>query len=161
MPAPRTPPAPAPPRQAVLVVDDDPAVRRAMVRVLTRAMPELEVREADSGERALAQLREHPVDLVLSDYRMPGMNGLEFLRALDGIARDVPRVLVTAYPDLDLAVAALNDAHVGRFIMKPWPKEELVATVRELLAQRRDLAAARAQYARTFDALRRSRPGDG
>lgn len=142
-----------PPRPVILVVDDDAAVRRALVRLLARAFPGAVLHQADSGDRALAWLREHPVDLVLSDYRMPGLNGVEFLKALDGIARDVPRVLVTAYPDLDLAVAACNDARVGRFIMKPWRKEDLVATVTQLLVTRREQQAAMAHYAQTFHAL--------
>jgi response regulator RpfG family c-di-GMP phosphodiesterase len=85
---------------------------------------------------------------------MPGMDGLEFLRQAQGLAPAAPRVLVTAFPDLQLAVNAVNESRIQRFVTKPWDSDEMVATVHRLLASGQAEEQKRQQFARSLEALR-------
>jgi response regulator RpfG family c-di-GMP phosphodiesterase len=73
-------------------------------------------------------------DLVISDNRLPGMSGIEFLAKVRQTHSDTIRMLVTGYPDLESAVAAINKGQVYRYILKPWENEELRLLVRQALA---------------------------
>jgi len=113
----------------VLVVDDEPPVCTALCRLLERAS--LDTTGFNDPFDAAKAAREEPFALVLSDYLMPGMTGLELLRE---VARAVPltrRILITGYADLDQAIDAFNEGVIHRFIRKPWSNEELVEVCRE------------------------------
>jgi len=86
-----------------------------------------------SPEAALARGEERDFDLVLSDYRMPSMNGVEFLTRFMRLQPDVPRVIVSAYADREAIIAAVNETNLSRFIQKPWNDDELRATVTAVL----------------------------
>ena len=124
----------------VLVVDDEPDILEA-VRAFLEGSLGVEVVTASSGEAALGEMRKTSVDLVLSDYRMPGMDGLAFLRQAEELRPDVPRVLMTAFPDMQLAIAAVNEANIARFLTKPVDPSALGDMVKGLLsvARRRRL----------------------
>lgn len=108
---------------AVLVVDDDPQIVRALERTLRR---EFTVLRASSGDEALQAVRESDVAVVLTDQRMPGMEGVQLLARLQAEAPAIVGILLTAYSDMDAAIAAINQAHAFGYLPKPWEDEELV-----------------------------------
>src|SRR5215207_10831148 len=128
---------------SLLVVDDDAVVREALVEALVEAG--YEVRGADDGARAVALLAERAPDVVLSDVRMPGMDGLALLALLRERAPDVPVLLMTAYDDMPTVVAAMREGATD-FLVKPLDLHELRARVARVIDDRR--ARARAAHGR-------------
>jgi thioredoxin reductase (NADPH) len=126
---------------AILTVDDDPAVSRAVARdVRRRYGEEYRVVRADSGEQALEALREiklrgDRVAVILADYRMPRMNGIQFLEAAMDLFPSARRVLLTAYADTDAAIDAINLVDLDHYLLKPWnpPEEKLYPVLDALL----------------------------
>ena len=131
-----------PVRPAILTVDDDPAVSRAIARDLRRRYGDRHrIVRAESGESALDALRQiklrgEQVAVLLADFRMPGINGLEFLEQAMDIFSFAKRVLLTAYADTDAAIEAINVVDLDYYLLKPWdpPEEKLYPVVDELLA---------------------------
>ncbi|MGW2420434.1 FAD-dependent oxidoreductase [Streptomyces sp. NPDC001709] len=128
-------------RTVILTVDDDPGVSRAVARDLRRRYGEsYRIVRAESGESALEALRELKlrgdlVAVILADYRMPQMNGIEFLeRALD-VYPGARRVLLTAYADTNAAIDAINVVDLDHYLLKPWdpPEEKLYPVLDDLL----------------------------
>jgi thioredoxin reductase (NADPH) len=132
---------PAEPRAAIVTVDDDPAVSRAVARDLRRRFGEqYRIVRAESGETALEALRQMKLrgDLVavlLADYRMPEMNGVEFLEHAMDIYPGARRALLTAYADTGAAIDAINVVDLDYYLMKPWdpPEEKLYPVLDALL----------------------------
>jgi thioredoxin reductase (NADPH) len=130
-------------RPVLLTVEDDPAVGRAVARDLRRRYGEkCRVVRADSGPAALDALRELTVRgdataVILADYRMPGMTGVEFLEKAMDIQPQAKRVLLTAYADTDAAIRAINEVDLDHYLLKPWdpPEERLYPVLDELLDQ--------------------------
>jgi FixJ family two-component response regulator len=121
--------------EKILLVDDDPAVLEAYNRLLRK---ELEVTTGAGGVAGLALLKQHgPFAVVVSDMRMPGMNGVEFLLKVQEASPDTIRVMLTGASDIETAVAAVNQGKIFRFLSKPCGKEMLVKTLRDSLAQYR------------------------
>jgi thioredoxin reductase (NADPH) len=122
-------------------VDDDPGVSRAVARDLRRRYGEQHrIVRAESGESALDALRQMKlrgdmVAVILADYRMPQMNGIEFLEHAMDIYPAAKRVLLTAYADTDAAINAINVVDLDHYLLKPWdpPEEKLYPVVDELL----------------------------
>ncbi len=118
---------------SVLVVDDDEHVRRALRRVLKRSGCLLH--EAADGDGALAVLSREPVHVVVSDYRMPGMNGVELLRQVKERWPRVQRVLLTGQADTSAIEEAVNSSEIFRFIWKPWDDGHLLLTLQSAVDQ--------------------------
>jgi DNA-binding NtrC family response regulator len=122
---------PASPR--ILVVDG--ADSGAALRAWLEASLPVRVECAPSAEEALALMRRLPVDLVLADHRLPGMDGLHFLRRALELRPGVARILMAAQPELPLVVDAINRAEAARFLRKPLDAGRVVSIVREVLAE--------------------------
>ncbi|MFI8287918.1 response regulator [Streptomyces sp. ms191] len=128
-------------RTVILTVDDDPGVSRAIARDLRRRYGGgYRVVRAESGESALEALRELKlrgdlVAVILADYRMPQMNGIEFLEQALGVYPGARRVLLTAYADTDAAIDAINVVDLDHYLLKPWdpPEEKLYPVLDDLL----------------------------
>jgi thioredoxin reductase (NADPH) len=128
-------------RPAIVTVDDDPSVSRAVARDLRRQYgAEHRIVRGESGEQVLEALRElklrgEQVAVILADYRMPNMNGIEFLEQAMDVFPYARRVLLTAYADTDAAIQAINLVDVDHYLLKPWdpPEEKLYPVVDELL----------------------------
>ena len=119
-----------PPAARILCVDDEPHIAAALRRMLRAAGHAVHV--AGSGEEALALLEAESIDLVISDMRMPGMDGAQLLARVRDRWPAVARVLLTGYADLQSTIAAINAAHVYRYLTKPWNEQELLTVVQQI-----------------------------
>jgi two-component system NtrC family sensor kinase len=117
----------------VLIVDDDEHVRRALQRVLRRAR--CRVLEACDGGGALAILEREPVHVVVSDFRMPGLSGIELLRLVKDRWPRIQRVLLTGQADSTAIEEAVNQSEIFRFIWKPWDDGHLLITIQSAIDQ--------------------------
>ncbi|MGH7333495.1 MAG: sigma-54-dependent transcriptional regulator [Candidatus Rokuibacteriota bacterium] len=117
----------------LLVADDDPGLRESLQRTLTRAGYRVVL--ASDGRGALEQLQGGGVDLVLTDLKMPGLTGIELLRAIKAIPIDVDVILLTAFGTVEEAVSAMKDGAYD-FITKPFRGEQLLKIVAKALERR-------------------------
>ncbi len=117
----------------VLLVDDEPFVLEGLRRsVHTEFVADL----AGGAEEGLAKLsKDGPYPVVVSDMRMPGMDGAEFLATVRTISPDSIRVMLTGHSDMETAVRAVNEGQIFRFLTKPVNPETLLATLRECVVQ--------------------------
>lgn len=128
-------------KPVIFTVDDDPEVLRAIERDLRGNFgKDYRVVRADSGQSALEALkqlllRNEPVALILSDQRMPDMNGVEFLEKARELYPEAKRALLTAYADTDAAIKAINAVRIDYYLLKPWdpPEERLYPVLQDLL----------------------------
>ncbi|CAL9628723.1 FAD-dependent oxidoreductase [Streptomyces sp. enrichment culture] len=128
-------------RTVIMTVDDDPGVSRAVARDLRRRYgASYRIVRAESGESALQALRELKlrgdlVAVILADYRMPRMNGIEFLEQAVDVFPGARRVLLTAYADTGAAIDAINVVDLDHYLLKPWdpPEEKLYPVLDDLL----------------------------
>lgn len=146
----------------VLFVDDEPHVLAALKQALRKS--ELVIETATSGEEALERLAHAPVDVVVSDERMPGTQGSELLTVVRAADPSTIRILLTGQASVEAAIRAVNEAGVHRFLTKPCPPQVLLAAIRELVAARNaDRQARRAAAGPTvsgeLEALEREHPG--
>ncbi|MFZ6046431.1 HD domain-containing phosphohydrolase [Pseudomonas sp. CR3202] len=121
-------------RPTLLLVDDEAHILSALRRVL-RDEP-YELLTASGGAAALSLLAEHEVDLVVSDARMPGLDGPCLLAEVQRRWPDTLRILLTGATDLDTSIRAINQGRIYRYLGKPWNDDELRFTLRQALAHR-------------------------
>lgn len=125
----------------VLCVDDEPLVLEGLALHLRRRFQLL---LAGSGEQALEKLRSvGGVTVVISDMRMPGMNGAVLLAKVRTLYPDAIRILLTGEPGRDTVVSAVNSGQIFRFLTKPCPPDELIATVQAAVEQHRLITSER------------------
>jgi two-component system probable response regulator PhcQ len=127
----------------IMLVDDEEGILKALRRLLMvtpctyhGATYKLAVETFTSPQAALAAAREKAYDLFLVDYRMPGMDGVAFLKAVKDLQPNAARMILSGYADLNALVGAINEAKIYRFLSKPWNDYELVSAVAEALAYR-------------------------
>jgi two-component system probable response regulator PhcQ len=109
----------------ILLVDDEPNILKSLTRILNR----YSLTTAQSGIEALTLAQSTNFDIVISDYRMPEMDGITFLERFMALQPDAIRIIVTGYADLDAAQTAINSIGVFRFINKPWNNVEILHAV--------------------------------
>ena len=116
----------------ILCVDDERNVLRALERIFLD--DDYEIVIAGSGDEGLQAMEESgPFQVVISDYRMPIMNGVEFLRAVYERWPETVRIVLSGYADAAAIVAAINEGHIYKFIPKPWNDDELRVTIQNCL----------------------------
>ena len=104
--------------RGVLVVDDEQAILDLAIDTLKQL--DYQVITAKSGEEGLEVLRRHPIDLIVSDQRMDGMSGVEFLKIVREEYPGILTIMLTGYADTETAMQAVNEAGIYKFIVKPW-----------------------------------------
>ena len=134
----------------ILMLDDEPHVLSALRRTLRLPLGEGVTLEMHTDpHEALARVGSETYDLVVSDFRMPAMDGIQFLRFVRELQPGAVRMIVSASTEVTGVMSAINDIGVFRYIVKPWSSAPLVEDVRAALAQskadreQRDLAEAR------------------
>ena len=132
----------------VLFVDDEPNVLEGIQRTLRK---HAEIRTATSGTEGLRVLHEEgPFALVISDMRMPSMNGAQFLASVRELAPDAVRMILSGQADLQATIAAVNEGHIYRFLNKPCPPDQLLAAVQDGLKQHQLLTAEKVLLEQTL-----------
>jgi CheY-like chemotaxis protein len=131
----------------ILFVDDEPNVLIGVTRAL-RGHYELLL--ATSGADALQQLSSGPIDVVVSDMRMPQMDGATFLSKARAISPDTVRLVMSGHSDLEASVRAINEGHIFRFLIKPVKREVLVEVLDAAVEQHRLVLAERELLERTL-----------
>ncbi|WP_223433507.1 HD domain-containing phosphohydrolase [Pseudomonas sp. GL-B-26] len=116
----------------VLLVDDEESILNSLRRLL-RGQP-YEVLLATSGAQALEIMRQQSIDLVMSDARMPNMDGATLLAHIQQRYPDTIRIMLTGYADPSAIIKAINEGQIHRYISKPWHDEEMLLTLRQSLA---------------------------
>lgn len=117
-------------KHRILIVDDEAAIRSSLLESLSSEGYDAEI--AESGEEALAKCHGAVYDLVVTDLRLPGVDGLEILKALRNQGNATPVIMMTAYGDMDTALEAMNSG-AYRFIPKPFKLGEMKKQVRAAL----------------------------
>jgi response regulator RpfG family c-di-GMP phosphodiesterase len=134
--------------QRVLFVDDEPNVLEGIQRTLRK---QVELQTASSGAEALSLIRESgPFAVIISDMRMPAMNGAQFLAKVREREPDTVRMILSGHADLEATIAAVNEGHIYRFLTKPCPTDRLLAAVEDGLNQHRLLTAERVLLEQTL-----------
>ncbi|MBM3847907.1 MAG: response regulator, partial [Verrucomicrobia bacterium] len=121
-------PAPPPVRPKVLIVDDEPVILQLLYETLNSAGYEATV--AGDAQQGLERLKGTEYALILSDNQMPGMRGLEFFSKTRELQPFATRILITGIVDVETLLSSINTGELFRFVIKPWVREELLATVR-------------------------------
>ena len=112
---------------SILAVDDEPFVLDVLKRLLNDDRYELFT--ATSGADGLSIMHSSPIQIVISDYRMPEMNGVEFLREVCRLWPDTIRIVISGYADSQAVISAINEGQIYKFMAKPWNNEELMITI--------------------------------
>ena len=117
----------------LLLVDDEKAITRALNRLFRKEG--YRIMTAESGAEGLVKLEQSsdPVSMIISDQRMPEMNGAQFLEKAKDIYPDAIRYLLTGYSDMDAVIEAVNKGEIHRYLTKPWNDEDLVLQVKQSL----------------------------
>lgn len=118
----------------ILVVEDETDIRELLAELLGTSLENVVVEAREDGASALRAIAANPPDLIITDFKMPGMNGLDFLAHVRLQQPNVPAILMTAFPDLDIAVRAINEARVQSFLQKPIDPAQVVRVVGGILS---------------------------
>ena len=150
-------------KSKLLLVDDEPNLTSALVRSLDRT--QFEIFTADSAQQGLMILAGNDIDVVVSDERMPGMTGSQFLTEVRKQWPNTIRMILSGQADLEAAVRAINEGEVYRFLLKPCHPKELEATIlqglqhKKLVAQSRKLLQEHQKNVNLLEALEKDNPG--
>lgn len=129
----------------IMIVDDEPNILNSLKRVLKRQQ-DWEIETFDNVDEALKRAQTMTFEIVISDYRMPRMDGVEFLHEVRNFQPEAIRIILSGFTELQALLDAINEAEIYRYICKPWDDHELIATIgralthREVLVENRRLA---------------------
>ena len=135
-------------RPRILCVDDEPMMLDALARTLRQQFVIVTAASGDAGLRTVAE--EAPFAVVVSDMRMPEMDGATFLRHVRERASDTVRILLTGQTEIEVAIAAVNDGNIFRFLTKPCPPEVLVPALHAAAEQHRLITSERVLLEQTL-----------
>lgn len=113
----------------LLCVDDEQNILKSLRRLLMQEA--VQIHTASSGQEALEIMQQQQFDVIISDMRMPGMDGAEFLRQAFAMQPKTYRILMTGYADIQSTVAAVNEGRINRYIAKPWNNQELITSIQD------------------------------
>lgn len=148
---------------SILLVDDDKRILGSLKRLFVDEG--YSIYTAQSGKEGLKVLEKAEIHLIISDQKMPGMNGIEFLETAVGNYPDVIPIILTGQAELSDAIRAINNGCVYKFIQKPWNNEDLKITVRraleqyDLIMKNRDLTTELKNRVRIMEELEKKYPG--
>ena len=142
------------PERRILIVEDEEDIRAVLKELLESGLDRVRVDTAGTGMEALRKIPTFRPDVIISDYKMPGMTGLDFLEASRAVAPDTPKVLMTAFGDLDIAVKAINDAHIENFFQKPLNPEAVLQKVDRILQMQEARREKEHALSRSLEALK-------
>ena len=140
----------------ILIVDDQPLILHVLKEILSRS-PYI-VRTALSANEALELMKQEPIDVVISDERMPGMQGSEFLTIVRGKYPDTVRIILTGHASVESAIRAINEGEIFRFLTKPVNSEVLHTAVREALAHKSKGSESERRFS-LLESLEKQAPG--
>lgn len=118
-----------PDRFTILCVDDDLSILKALIRVFRKQ--NYQILTAKSGDEALKIFKDskNSIQMIISDYQMPGMNGAELLRQVKSLTPETIRIMLTGHADSNAVMGAINEGAVYKFILKPWNDDDLRKSV--------------------------------
>ncbi len=116
-------------RQTIIIVDDEEMVLTSLNSFLNLET-KYNVVTFTSAAKALAYVRQNDIDLVISDYLMPEMDGISFLAKVRDLKPAIPRIILTGYADKENAIKAINDVGLFQYIEKPWDNDDLLIVLR-------------------------------
>ena len=137
-------------RKRILIVDDEPLVVRSLEALLTLEA-DYEILGFTSCQAALEAIRTRPCDVAISDFLMPEMDGVTFLREVRRLYVEVPLIILTGYADKDSAVRAINEVGLYQYLEKPWKNDDLLQVIDGALNQRLQIHRLQ-EYARELEA---------
>ena len=150
-------------RHSLLIVDDEEFVRNALARALRSA--DFDIRTAESPRAGWEMLVARPADIILSDYKMPRMNGLEFLQRVREEFPDTIRIMLTGHADVETVIQAVNHSEIYRVLTKPWQDDELKLVLRlaaahlDTMRENRRLLEVVSKQAELIRRVERANPG--
>lgn len=125
-----------PGKNIIVIVDDEEMVLTSLSSFLNLET-DYEVKSFTSANKALIYITNNEVDMVVSDYLMPEMDGMSFLSKVRELQPDVPRIILTGYADKENAIKAINDVGLFQYIEKPWDNEDILIIFRNGLEKKR------------------------
>ncbi len=126
-------------QSTIVIVDDEEIVLTSLSSFLTLET-EYTVETFESPKKALEYIKENEINLVISDYLMPDMNGIEFLSEVRKLKPQVPRIILTGYADKENAIKAINEVGLYQYIEKPWSNDDLLIIIRNGLEKQKLLS---------------------
>lgn len=120
----------------ILLLDDEPSVVQSLQRTMRRGLPRsVKVEGFEDPHLALSRAHEVAFDVIISDFRMPSMDGLSFLRQIRQAQPKAIRLVLSASAEVEIVTRAINDVEVFRYLVKPWVEQELLEHIHAALAK--------------------------
>ena len=135
-------------KSRILFVDDEPEILRSLERIAKKL--DAVILTAASGQDALDIINECPVDVIVSDFNMPNMDGNQLLEQVAIVSPETVRMVLTGHGDMEMIVNLINHGHIWGFLQKPWDNFDLIVKLKQAL-QLQQVLAERTLMRRTID----------